>query len=182
MPGEDGLSLCQHLRATTQIPVIMLTAVAEETDRIVGLEIGADDYLTKPFSPLELLARIKVVLRRSQSFPPLKQQQRVRQFVFDRWTLDVARRVLISDDAVGVSLSTSEFELLSAFLNHPQIVLNRDELLTLTRGKEAVAFDRSIDNQVSRLRRKIEVTPTDPSLIQTIWGGGYKLASEVTRT
>ncbi|MFT5722835.1 MAG: two-component system OmpR family response regulator, partial [Motiliproteus sp.] len=152
-----------------------------ETDRIIGLEMGADDYLTKPFSPRELLARIKAVLRRTQSLPPQKQQESVKQFVFDRWTLDVNRRVLISDDDVGVSLSTSEFDLLSAFVNHAQVVLSRDELLTLTRGKSAVAFDRSIDNQVSRLRRKVEVSPAEPCLIQTIWGGGYKLAAEVAR-
>ncbi len=181
MPGEDGLTLCQYLRATTQIPVIMLTAVADETDRIIGLEMGADDYLTKPFSPRELLARIKAVLRRSQSLPPQKQQEGVKQFIFDRWTLDVTRRVLLSDDGIGVSLSTSEFDLLSAFVNHAQVVLSRDELLTLTRGKSAVAFDRSIDNQVSRLRRKVEVNPAEPCLIQTIWGGGYKLAAEVAR-
>jgi len=181
MPGEDGLSLCQHLQSTCQTPVIMLTAVAQETDRIVGLEMGADDYLTKPFSPRELLARIKAVLRRTQSLPRQQQSSDSQKIGFAHWILDVARRELIAQDGVGVPLSTAEFELLTALLNHPKIVLSRDQLLDLTQGRAATVFDRSIDNQVSRLRRKIESDPTNPSLIKTVWGGGYMLTVSVTR-
>jgi two-component system OmpR family response regulator len=181
MPGEDGLSLCRHLRSTSQTPVILLTAVAEETDRIIGLEMGADDYLTKPFSPRELLARIKAVLRRTQSLPaqhPVSDEK----IAFAHWVLDVARRELSSSDGVGVALSSAEFSLLTTFVNHPHRVLSRDQLLDLTRGREAVALDRSIDNQVSRLRRKIELDPSNPVLIKTVWGGGYLFTSDVTRT
>lgn len=181
MPGDDGLTLCRQLRATSPIPVILLTAVADETDRIVGLEMGADDYLTKPFSPRELLARIKAVLRRTQSLPPQRQSMETEKISFAHWVLDIARRELIAADGVGVALSTVEFELLTALLNHPKIVLSRDQLLDLTRGREAVVFDRSIDNQVSRLRRKIEADPAAPSLIKTVWGGGYMLTADVTR-
>jgi len=179
MPGEDGLSLCRELRATTSQPVILLTAVAEETDRIVGLEIGADDYVTKPFNPRELLARIKAVLRRTFALPPQRGAPPGERLRFDRWVLDTARRELIAEDGVAVPLSTGEFLLLSAFLAHPRIVLTRDQLLDLTRGREAVPFDRSVDNQVSRLRRKLERDPKRPELIKTHWGGGYSLTAEV---
>ena len=182
MPGEDGLSLCRHLRATTQLPVIMLTAMAEDTDRVIGLEMGADDYVIKPFNPRELVARIKAVLRRANSMP----RQRVRlesgKIRFERWTLDAAQRELINADGVAVPLSTVEFLLLSAFVNHPRMVLSRDQLLDLTRGRAANVFDRSVDNQVSRLRRKIERDPEKPTLIKTHWGGGYSFAADVDRT
>jgi two-component system OmpR family response regulator len=179
MPGEDGLSLCRHLRSTTEIPVILLTAMAEETDRIVGLEVGADDYLTKPFNPRELLARIKAVLRRVQSLPPQKGRLSTKVVRFDRWTFDVNRRELAGDDGVAVPLSTAEFRLLCAFLDHPGLVLSRNQLLDLTVGRDADPFDRSIDNQVSRLRKKIEADPKVPALIKTHWGGGYSLVAEV---
>ncbi|MFG1378342.1 response regulator [Xanthobacter autotrophicus] len=182
MPGEDGLSLCRFLRSTTELPVILLTAMAEETDRIVGLEIGADDYLTKPFSPRELLARIKAVLRRVHSLPPQKGHITAKALRFDRWKLDVGRRELMAEDDVAVPLSTAEFRLLCAFLDHPGIVLSRDQLLDLTAGRSADPFDRSIDNQVSRLRKKIEADPKVPALIKTHWGGGYSLAAEVERS
>ncbi|MFG1348252.1 response regulator [Xanthobacter autotrophicus] len=182
MPGEDGLSLCRFLRSTTELPVILLTAMAEETDRIVGLEIGADDYLTKPFSPRELLARIKAVLRRVHSLPPQKGHITAKTLRFDRWKLDVGRRELMAEDDVAVPLSTAEFRLLCAFLDHPGIVLSRDQLLDLTAGRSADPFDRSIDNQVSRLRKKIEADPKVPALIKTHWGGGYSLAAEVERS
>ncbi|MDI4657690.1 response regulator [Xanthobacter autotrophicus] len=182
MPGEDGLSLCRFLRSTTELPVILLTAMAEETDRIVGLEIGADDYLTKPFSPRELLARIKAVLRRVHSLPPQKGHIAAKTLRFDRWKLDVGRRELMAEDDVAVPLSTAEFRLLCAFLDHPGIVLSRDQLLDLTAGRAADPFDRSIDNQVSRLRKKIEADPKVPALIKTHWGGGYSLAAEVERS
>jgi two-component system OmpR family response regulator len=179
MPREDGLSLCRQLRAKSGVPIIMLTAMAEETDRVVGLEMGADDYLTKPFNPRELLARIKAVLRRTNSLPPQPEQPAARRLRFDRWTFDVARRELMGEDGVGVPLSTGEFLLLSVFLRHPGIVLSRDQLLDLTRGRDAVPFDRSIDNQVSRLRKKIERDPRWPELIKTHWGGGYSFTAEV---
>jgi len=181
MPGEDGLSLCRHLRETSEIPVILLTALGEETDRIVGLEIGADDYLTKPFNPRELLARIKAVLRRAQSLPRQHGHPDEQFIRFGPWTLDTARREISGADQVAVALSTAEFRLLSAFVAHPEMVLSRDQLMDLTRGRTAEVFDRSIDNQVSRLRRKVEHDPKNPELIKTVWGGGYTLAAQVKR-
>jgi len=181
MPGEDGLTLCRALRATTDVPIILLTAVTEETDRVVGLEMGADDYVTKPFNPRELLARIKAVLRRTHALPPVRQPLARDTLCFDRWTLDARRRELLEDDGVAVPLSTGEFVLLSALLAHPQVVLSREQLLDLTRGRDASVFDRSIDNQISRLRKKIEADPKRPQLIKTHWGGGYSFTSEVTR-
>ena len=175
LPGEDGLSLCRRLRAapdTAQTPVIMLTAMGEETDRIVGLEMGADDYLAKPFSPRELLARIKAVLRRATA-QPVAGGATGKSFQFEGWSLDVAKRELRSPDGVLVQLSAGEYDLLVAFVEHPQRVLTRDQLLDLARGRSAVPFDRSIDVQVSRLRRKIEPDPADPTLIKTVRGGGY---------
>jgi two-component system OmpR family response regulator len=181
MPGEDGLTLCRSLRATTHVPIILLTAMTEDTDRVVGLEMGADDYVTKPFNPRELLARIKAVLRHTHALPPLRQPLASETLRFDRWTLDVRRRELIGEDGVAVALSTAEFVLLSALLAHPQMVLSRDQLLDLTRGRDAEVFDRSIDNQISRLRKKIEADPKRPRLIKTYWGGGYSFTAEVVR-
>jgi len=180
MPGEDGLSLCKHLRSTTDLPIILLTALAEDTERIIGLEMGADDYLPKPFNPRELLARIRSVLRRTHSLPPRKGAPRTRSVRFDRWLLEVGRRELVGEDGVAVPLSTAEFRLLCAFLDHTGIVLSRDQLLDLTAGRNADAFDRSIDNQVSRLRKKIEVEPRNPALIKTHWGGGYCFTAQVS--
>jgi two-component system OmpR family response regulator len=179
MPGEDGLSVCRDLRSTTKLPIIFLTAMAEETDRIIGLEIGADDYLTKPFNPRELLARIKAVLRRVNSLPPQRDKLKAKALRFDRWVLNVGRRELVGHDGVAVPLSTAEFRLLKAFLDHAGLVLSRDQLLDLTVGRAADTFDRSIDNQVSRLRKKIEIDPKTPTLIKTHWGGGYSFAAEV---
>ncbi|WP_188258854.1 response regulator [Azospirillum tabaci] len=182
MPGEDGLSLCRRLRAapeTAQTPVIMLTAMGEETDRIVGLEMGADDYLAKPFSPRELLARVKAVLRRAAG-PPAAGGAAGKTLGFEGWTLDLAKRELRSPDGVLVQLSAGEYDLLVAFVEHPQRVLTRDQLLDLARGRSAVPFDRSIDVQVSRLRRKIEPDPADPTMIKTVRGGGYLFTPAVT--
>ena len=179
MPGEDGLSVCRYLRATSNLPVILLTAAAEETDRIIGLEIGADDYVTKPFNPRELLARIKAVLRRANSLPPQRSAQRNKTVRFDRWTLDVGRRELIGADNVAVPLSTAEYRLLCVLVERPGLVLTRDQLLDLTVGRAADVYDRSIDNQVSRLRKKIELDPRNPTLIKTHWGGGYSFTAEV---
>ena len=180
MPGEDGLALCRMIRETTDLPVILLTAMVEETDRVVGLEIGADDYVTKPFSPRELLARIKAVLRRARSAPRPPADAERSRLAFDRWTLDTLRRELLGADGVAVPLSTTEFRLLTVFLERPHIVLSRDQLLDLTSGRSLEPFERSIDNQVSRLRKKIEPDPKNPSIIKTVWGGGYVLAAEVT--
>ena len=181
MPGEDGLSLFRHIRESMDTPVIFLTAIGEPTDRIVGLEMGADDYLTKPFEPRELLARIRAVLRRSHSLPVTGARRKGEEsrLTFDGWHLDLHRRELVGADGVVVSLSTAEFSLLEAFVRHPNMVLTREQLLDLTKGREADVFDRSIDNQVSRLRRKIEPDPRNPTLIKTVWGGGYCLATEV---
>ena len=179
MPGEDGLALAGFIRATTPIPVILLTARAEEMDRVVGLEIGADDYVTKPFSPRELLARIKAVLRRAG-------EARVRApdadtYGFGPWLLKSGERELIGEDNVAIPLSTGEYNLLHAFVTHPRRVLSRDQLLDLSQGRELAAFERSIDNHISRLRKKIEADPANPKLIKTVWGGGYMLAAEVRR-
>lgn len=179
MPGEDGLSFCRYLRETTEIPVILLTALSEETDRIVGLEIGADDYLAKPFNPRELLARIKAVLRRAQSLPQQREAPTVDRLRFDRWIFDRARRELTDANGVSIPLSSGEFRLLSVFVDRPGVLLSRDQLLDLTRGREATAFDRSIDNQVSRLRKKLEVDPAEPTLIKTVWGSGYNFTAKV---
>ncbi len=181
MPGEDGLALCRHLRESSNLPIIMLTARVEHVDRVVGLEMGADDYVTKPFEPRELLARIKAVLRRAHSLPPSRQPQ-AGTLRFAGWSLDVDRRELTGQDGVAVPLSSGEFRLLTALLDYPRVVLSRDQLLDHTRGRDASAFDRSVDNQVSRLRRKIEHDPKDPKLITTVWGGGYMLAADVERS
>lgn len=181
MPGEDGLTLCRELRVKSRLPIIMLTAMGEETDRIIGLEMGADDYLAKPFNPRELLARIKAVMRRTQVESLPVPETLTRDLRFDRWLLDVNRRELVDEEGVGMSLSTAEFDLLKVFLERPQRVLSRDQLLDLARGREAVAFDRAIDTLVSRLRRKLERDPKNPELIKTIWGGGYLFAADVTQ-
>ncbi len=183
LPGEDGLSLCRRLRAQpgTPTPIIMLTAMGDEADRIVGLEMGADDYLAKPFSPRELLARIKAVLRRAGAAPqPVGGGGDGKTLRFDGWTLNLAKRELHSPDGVLVQLSAGEYDLLVAFAEHPQRVLTRDQLLDLARGRAAVPFDRSIDVQVSRLRRKIEPDPADPTVIRTVRGGGYLFTPAVT--
>ncbi len=179
MPGEDGLALTGWLRATGNIPVILLTAKTEETDRIVGLEIGADDYVTKPFSPRELLARIKAVLRRAG-------ESRVRApdadtYGFGPWLLRSGERELVGEDGVAIPLSTGEYNLLHAFVTRPRRVLSREQLLDLSQGRELAAFERSIDNHISRLRKKIEEDPSSPKLIKTVWGGGYMLAAEVRK-
>lgn len=183
MPGEDGISLCREVRRSTQLPIIFLTAMAEETDRIIGLELGADDYVLKPFNPRELLARIRAVLRRVNSLPPQQRQSLAGKAIhFDQWHLDVGRQELTGADGVAVALSTAEFRLLKAFVEHPRLVLSRDQLLDLTAGRSADIFDRSIDNQVSRLRKKIEPDPRNPTIIKTHWGGGYSLSVDVVST
>lgn len=179
IPGEDGISLCRHLVESRQIPTIFLTAKGEATDRIVGLEIGADDYVVKPFEPRELVARIRSVLRRTaRGAPEVQQNEHIH---FEGWLLDPLKRRLIDPEGAVVVISSAEFRLLMAFLDHPRQVLDRDRLLDMVQGREAHLFDRAVDNQVSRLRRKIEVDSRNPQLIQTVWGGGYMLAAEVQR-
>lgn len=179
LPGDDGLVLCRTLRARSPIPIIMLTARGDDTDRIVGLEMGADDYLPKPFNPRELLARIKSILRRSRSAPA--DPGEARRFQFAGWTLDVDARQLVAPDGVVVALGASDYRLLRVFLDHPQRVLNRDQLLDWTQGREAAPFDRSIDVQVSRLRRRLRDDPREAILIKTVRNEGYILTAQVHR-
>ena len=179
MPGEDGLSLCRHLAETKRMPVIFITARGESTDRIVGLEIGGDDYVVKPFDPRELVARIRSVLRRAGRIAPESGEAVV--YEFEGWRLDPLKRRLVDPEGAVVSISSAEFRLLMAFLDHPRQVLDRDRLLDMVQGREAHLFDRAVDNQISRLRRKIEPDSRNPQLIQTVWGGGYMLAAEVRK-
>ena len=181
MPGEDGLSLTRFLRETAQLPVILLTARTEETDRIVGLEIGADDYVIKPFSPRELVARIRAVLRRSAPVEGVAVSGDSVQHSFGDWTLDEGARALRHRDGRDVALSTGEYLLLLALITHPRQVLSRDRLLDMVRGRDADVFDRSIDNLISRLRRKLDDDPRSPAWIKTVWGGGYTLSADVRR-
>ena len=184
LPGDDGLTLCKKLREQSDVIIIMLSAVHEESDRIVGLEIGADDYLPKPFSPRELLARIKAQLRRS-SGQLNKTTSSLAQLpirTFNQWQLDCNRRVLITHDHITVPLSSGEYELLLAFLNHPNRVLSRDQLIDLTRGENSTPFDRSIDTQVARLRKKIEPDPKQPTTLITVRGGGYQFITHTHST
>ena len=180
MPGEDGLSLCRHLAETRGVPVIFITARGESTDRIVGLEIGADDYVVKPFDPRELVARIRSVLRRAGRAATDVADAVV--YEFEGWRLDPLKRRLIDREGALVAISSAEFRLLMAFLDHPRQVLDRDRLLDMVQGREAHLFDRAVDNQISRLRRKMEPDSRNPQLIQTVWGGGYMLAAEVRKT
>ena len=177
MPAEDGLSLTGFLRATSKTPVILLTARAEETDRIVGLELGADDYVTKPFSPRELVARIKAVLRRTSD-------GRVKApdadaYAFADWVLRTGERELVDKEGRAVPLSTGEYNLLLALVTHPKRVLTRDQLLDLSQQRDMGAFERSIDNHISRLRKKVEANLAKPKLIKTVWGGGYTFTPAV---
>jgi two-component system OmpR family response regulator len=182
LPDQDGFSLCRRLRASSKVPVIMLTAMGDHTDRIVGLELGADDYLVKPFDPRELLARVKAVLRRvSERAAGASSTETRPVLTFADWRLDVARRELRSADNTLMFLSGAEFDLLLAFAEHPQRVLTRDQLLDLARGVSHAAYDRSIDVQVSRLRRKLEVDAKSPSLIRTVRNGGYIFTPSVRR-
>lgn len=183
MPGDDGLTLCRQMRTNSTIPILMLTAISEEVDRILGLEMGADDYLSKPFNPRELLARVRAILRRSQgggSLNGIGTNEGV-IYEFAGWLLDSAERRLKSPDSLEITLSSGEFNLLHALVQRSQQVLSRDKLLDLTKNREAGPFDRSIDIQISRLRHKLEQDPKNPQIIKTIRGGGYVLAAEVVR-
>jgi two-component system OmpR family response regulator len=172
LPGEDGLSICRRLRNQSAVPIIMVTARAAETDRIVGLEIGADDYLPKPFSPRELVARVRAVLRRATA-----QNDNTRQppktLAFEGWKLDMARRQLLDPSGIPMPLTSGEFNILAIFCQNPQKVLSRDALLDMLHGRAAAVFDRSVDVQISRLRRKIEPNLKNPTFIKTVRYGGY---------
>lgn len=180
MPGEDGLSLTRHLIEARDLPTILLTARGEATDRIVGLEIGADDYVAKPFEPRELVARIRSVLRRAGRHS-ITSDEDTKAYAFDGWTLDPTRQRLTDPDGVLVEITSADFRLLKALLDHPGQVLDRDRLLDIVQGREAHMFDRAVDNQVSRLRRKM-AREGEEQLIQTVRGGGYRLAAEIRRT
>ncbi|WP_301101922.1 response regulator [Propionivibrio sp.] len=179
LPDSDGLTLCRDLRGNPKfpnIPVLMLTARGEETDRIVGIEMGADDYLVKPFNPRELLARIKTILRRTRALPPNLRPEPARCLCFAGWCLDTAARLLTSPDGVATPLSGGEYRLLRILLDHPNRVLNRDQMTELIQGREAEPYDRAIDVQISRLRQRLRDDGREPELIKTVRGEGYVLA------
>ena len=183
MPGDDGLVLCRNLRGGKfrHVPVVLLTARDDETDRIIGLEMGADDYVTKPFSPRELLARIKAVIRRTRMLPPnLRVTETSDTISFGQWRLDTTARHLLEEDGTVVALSGAEFRLLRVFLDHPQRVLSRDQLLNLTQGRDAELFDRSIDLLVSRLRQRLRDDAREQSYIKTVRSEGYVFSMPVT--
>ena len=180
LPGEDGLSICRRLRGTKNtIPIIMLTAKGEDVDRIVGLEMGADDYLPKPFNPRELVARINAVLRRRAApLPPGAPSADAETVEFGGMTVNLATRTLVKNGA-NISLTTGEFALLKVLVTHPRVPLSRDKLMELARGREYEVFDRSIDVQISRLRKIVEEDPSHPKHIQTVWGFGYVFVPDV---
>jgi len=179
MPNEDGLSLCRDLRTRSDVPIILLTARTDDIDRIIGLEMGADDYIGKPFAPRELLARIKAVLRRTGPRSKRLQVQGQRVYSFNTWLVNVDERTLMSVDGVNVPMGDAEFRLLLAFVTRPGQVLSRSQLLDLADAREADPFDRSIDNRIVRLRRKLEEDPANPSLIKTVRSGGYVFTAQV---
>ncbi|AOB33641.1 transcriptional regulator [Bordetella sp. H567] len=182
LAGEDGLSICRRLRASsTAIPVLMVTAKGEDIDRIVGLEVGADDYLAKPFNPRELVARARAILRRTRASHRLPPAPPADLYRFSGWTLNAGSRALRRPDGGEVVLTGAEFDMLMVFLTHPQRVLNREQLLDWTRGRSAGPFDRTIDVQLSRLRRKLGDAPKSPAMIKTVRGGGYLFAPAVER-
>lgn len=181
LPGEDGLSLCRRLRAQGETAILMVTARADDIDRVVGLEIGADDYLGKPFNPRELVARVKAILRRTRAAPPPSSPGRgAKVYLFQGWRLDSGSRDLMAPDGREIELSGGEFDLLMCLVTHPQRVLSRDQLLDWTRGRNAAPFDRTIDVQLSRLRRKLGDPAGGAGLIRTVRGGGYMLSAPVT--
>lgn len=183
MPGESGLDVCRRIRETIGTPVILLTAVSDDMDKIIGLEMGADDYVTKPFNPRELVARIKGVLRRANALPRTYSKLEAGSIRFGDWLLNTNTQTLTNDRVPDqtTELSSIEFRLLTTFLRHPRILMTRDQLLDHVSNRTATVFDRSIDNQVSRLRRKIETDPKKPRYIKTVWGGGYLFSCDVVK-
>ena len=181
LPQESGLELLKEIRSLGGAPVLMLSALAAETDRVVGLELGAEDYVCKPFSPRELVARVRVALRRRVAAGPVRGGPLTATLRFAGWSFDTRARSLTAPGGALVELTSGEFELLLAFVEHPNRVLTRDQLLDLARGRAAIAFDRAMDVQVMRLRRKIEADPATPVLIKTVRNGGYVFTAEVER-
>lgn len=179
LPGDDGLALCRELRAHSRVPILMLTARGDELDRIIGLEMGADDYLPKPFHPRELLARIRSILRRVHELPGERPARALR---FAGWTLDMGMRHLVGADGVAVSLSSGEFRLLQALAENANRVMSRDRLMDALSGREAGPFDRSVDVMISRLRRRLNDDAREPELIKTVRNEGYVLAARVERS
>ncbi len=179
LADEDGFAICARLQQVSRVPIILLTALGEDTDRIVGLELGADDYVTKPFNPRELLARIKSVLRRCHMLPPRQASSR-RVVKFNNWRFDFTQKEIVNTENVATRLSSGEHILLISLIEHAGLTLSRDQLLDLTKGRDAQLYDRSIDNQISRLRRKLEKDPKSPKIILTEWGGGYVFAAKAT--
>ncbi len=179
LPGEDGLSVCRRIRANSDIPIVIVTAQKDDIERIIGLEMGADDYITKPFNPRELLARIRAVLRR-QTVSGATPHALSQDYVFMGWHLDMRARRLHDPNGTRVTLTGAEFDLLAVFCERPGRVLSRDQLIDLTQGREAHPSERSIDILVSRLRQKIERNPRDPEVFQTIRSSGYVFTPEVT--
>lgn len=177
MPGADGFELCREIRKDSKMPIIMLTAGSDETDRIIGLELGADDYMVKPFNPRELLARIKAVLRRAE--PHELVHSNASSLRFGTWSLNTATRILSGDEGQICPLNGAEFELLSLFLNKPSHVFSRDELCNHLKGRDSFPFDRSIDVQISRLRQRLGDDGKTPQLIKTVRGSGYILTAQV---
>jgi two-component system, OmpR family, response regulator len=178
LPGEDGLSICRRLRTDDAIPILMLTAKTDEIDRVVGLEIGADDYLTKPFAPRELLARVRAILRRANGAPA---RAVVRRYAFDRFVVDMDARSVehVEAEAATLQLTSAEFDLLGCFLQRPRRVLSRDQILDFTRGRSAEPFDRTVDMMISRLRRKLDAASPGSNLITTVRNGGYLFTAAV---
>lgn len=184
MPGDDGMMLCKKIRKESETPIIMLTALSEDVERILSLELGADDYMNKPFNPRELLARVRAILRRSHAVTAMDASGGATQHMlyhFQGWCLDQTARRLMSPEKVEITLSSGEFDLLLSFLRAPQQILSRDTLLDVTKNRPATPFDRSIDIQISRLRHKIEVNHKTPNIIKTVRGGGYVLAVPVIK-
>ena len=179
LPGEDGLSICRRLRTTNTVPILMLTAKSEEVDRVIGLEMGADDYLSKPFGPRELLARVRALLRRAQGVLPMADNRR---YAFDRFVVDLdARLLVLADDRREIDLTSAEFDMLACFILRPRRVLSRDHILDQLHGRQIEPFDRSVDMLVSRLRKKLRTAAPGGDLIRTIRNGGYLLTSPVVR-
>ncbi len=181
LPGEDGLSICRRLQTEGEIPVLMVTARGDDIDRIIGLEIGADDYLAKPFNPRELVARARAILRRTRDRHRIALAPAGERWAIGGFQIDSATRIVVTPDLAELDLTGGEFDLLLAFVRHPRRVLTRDQLIDWTRGRDAQPFDRSIDVLVGKLRRKLASHPAGEGLIKTIRGGGYCLASPVER-
>ena len=182
LPGEDGLSICRRLRAERDLPIIIVTAQGEDVDKIVGLEMGADDYVAKPFNPRELLARIRSVLRRANASDPIEAGSARQVYKFSGWSVDLAAREVVAPVGMKVAMTGAEFDLLHALCEHPNRVLTRDQLISLTHGPTAGPFERSIDTLISRLRQKIETDVKNPKLIQTVRSEGYMFTTPVTRS